>query len=281
MIGSVIGDVVGSRFEFDNHKSKEFELFDKNCFFTDDTVCTMAVLKTLLEFKDVAHFYTDFDELNKYQNRLVYNLKDFVRRYPDRGYGLAFERWVKSDSTSPYYSCGNGSAMRISPVAWISKSLNEVKFLSSYTSSVTHNHPSGIKGAEAIAVSIFLARAGKSKLIIKDYIYNNYYPILNYLDYKELVKNNEYYEPCEDTVPLAIYCFLISNSLEDTIRTAVSIGGDSDTIACMAASIAEAYYDDEKTRELKKEFFKNEYLPIEFIRLYKSFAECKSRRTRI
>lgn len=270
MLGAIIGDVVGSRFEFNNYRSKKFKLFDKQSTFTDDTVLSFAVLKTLFNFLNEGRRATCYDDLKKYQVDLVNNLKDFTYRYPDRSYGIAYEKWAKSKSNMPYYSYGNGSAMRITPIPFMLSRFNEVKIMAKVTSEVTHNHPLGIKGAEALASATFLAKAGKSKMIIKDYIYNNYYPIINYLDYDELVKNNKFNEACEDTVPKAIYCFLISNSLEDTIRTAVSIGGDSDTIACMAAMVADGYYYyDRETASLKRHFLSERILPDEFLKLYK------------
>lgn len=273
MIGSIIGDVVGSRFEFENCRSKDFNLFDNDCFFTDDTVCTMAVTKTLLEYVDEAHFYAHYDLLEEYKNKLIVNLKDFTRRYPDRAYGRMFEKWSLSKSNMPYNSFGNGSAARISPIVWFSISLDEVKFLTKATSEVTHNHPLGIKGAEAIATAAFMAKAKESKTAIKNYIYENYYPIIKYLDYDELVKNNEFDDTCEGSVPLAIYCFLISKSFEDSIRLAISIGGDSDTIAAMTGTISEAFYNNKDTNKIIRSFFKMSYLPKEYILIYKDFLE--------
>lgn len=266
MIGAVIGDVVGSRFEFSNIKSKEFVLFRPMCTFTDDTVCTMAIAQTLIRYYPI-----DYSEENLeiIKNDIIANLVQYCNRYKDRGYGGMYRRWLKGENYfRPYNSYGNGSAMRVSSVGWIGNSEEEVKKLAKLTAEVTHNHPEGIKGAEAIAMCIYMARTHKSKQEIKDYIYDHYYPILDYLDYNELIESYDFDETCEGSVPQAIYCFLISNSFEDAIKTAVSIGGDSDTIACMTGAIAEAYYQNDETDKVIKEFINKKYIPKEFLGIY-------------
>jgi len=268
MIGAIIGDIVGSRYEFYNIKNKDFPLFHPVCTFTDDSVCTIAVAKTLLD-----NYPIDYSEdgLNKIKTDLVNKLIDFVNRYPDYGYGGNFYSWAMSDNHEPYNSWGNGSGMRVSPVGWFANTKEEVIKLSKAVSEVTHNHPEGIKGAEAIAMCIFMARNGKTKEEIKEYIYDYYYPEIDYLDYDELVETYEFDVSCQGSVPEAIYSFLISNDYEDTIKTAVSIGGDSDTIACMAGSIAEAYYKDiSKTVE---KLNKNISLPQEFVEIINKFFD--------
>ena len=258
MLGAIIGDTVGSRYEWRNHKNKDFELFHRSCRFTDDSVCTMAVAETLLD-----HYPIDYSEdgLNKIKNDLVNNLIRYVKTYPDVGYGGRYYEWAtgKGDH-NPYNSWGNGSAMRVSPVGWLADSEEEVMKLAKAVSEVTHDHPEGIKGAQAVAMCIYLARKGKSREEIKEYIYDRFYPILDYLDYDELVENYRFNVSCQGSVPQAIYCFLISNSFEDALRTAVSIGGDTDTICCMAGSIAEAFYQNEKTEQLFKRFLSMDYL---------------------
>lgn len=272
MLGAIIGDVVGSRYEFKNNRSKLFVLLSKACRFTDDSVLTIAVAKTLLD-----NYPIDYSDkgLEKIKKELINNVIDFVSRYPDRGYGMRFFSWATSmGKHEPYNSYGNGSAMRVSPVGWLANSIEEVKTLAKLTAEITHNHPEGIKGAEAIALCIFLARQGKTKEEIKEYIYEKYYPELDYFNYEELKKTNEFNETCQGSVPEAIYCFLISKNFEDAIKTAISIGGDSDTIACMAGSIAEAYYkNDEGLPQIINDFDEKQYLPKEYVEIVNRFLD--------
>jgi len=268
MLGAIIGDVIGSRFEFRPIKTKEFELFvgeghkeaskmtlkeyKEDCHFTDDTVMTIAVCKALM---DCNGNYTNL------RQKVVQEMRDFGHRYPWRGYGVHFQFWLSGDKPEPYNSCGNGSAMRISPVAYFAKNLKQVKELSLMITDVTHNHPEGIKGAEATAVCIWLALHKKSKKKIKKYVEKYYYNLD--FDYDDLVKNYRHKESCQESVPQAIYGFLISNSYEDAIRTVVSIGGDCDTMGAIAGAIAEAYYgipNDIKEKALK--FLPNEFNEI-------------------
>ncbi|MCR4661697.1 MAG: ADP-ribosylglycohydrolase family protein [Clostridia bacterium] len=224
MYGAIIGDIVGSRFEFKNHRSKEFELFTKDNFFTDDTVMTCAVADALINKKDI-----------------VKNLQSYGRIFRGRGYGGMFYRWLYEDNPKPYYSFGNGAAMRVSSVGWIAKSEKEVKKLCKKVTEITHNHPEGLKGAEVTAMCIFYARQGYSKDQIREYVEKQYSKIKD-LDYKKLKLNYRFNETCQDTVPEAIYCFLISTDFEDCLRTSISVGGDSDTLAAISCSIAEAFY---------------------------------------
>lgn len=275
MLGAIIGDTVGSRFEYFNHKSKEFELFYRSCRFTDDSVCTMAVAETLLD-----HFPIDYSKrgLEELKKNLVENFIRYVKAYPDVGYGGRFYEWAtEGNEHLPYNSWGNGSAMRISPVGWLADSEEEVMKLAQAVSEVTHNHPEGIKGAQAVAMCIYMARKGKDKEEIKDFIYDRFYPILDYLDYDELVKTYRFDVSCQGSVPQAIYCFLISSGFEDTIRTAVSIGGDTDTIACIAGSIAEAYYQNEETQKLLKKFLSMGYLNENEKHAIQKFYKCIKR----
>ena len=230
MIGAIIGDIVGSRFEFDNHKSKQFELFDFACDFTDDTVMTLAVAKA----------FTRYEQGKDFKKTLVKTMHEVGDQYPTCGYGGHFLDWILNGSTEPYYSCGNGSAMRVSAAGWYADTLVETEELAAITAEVTHDHPEGIKGAQAAAAAIFLARVGESKAVIKEYIENNYYDLNFTLD--EIRPTYDYEIICQTSVPQAIQAFLESTDFEDTIRNAISIGGDSDTVAAIAGSIAEAYY---------------------------------------
>lgn len=228
MFGASIGDVVGSRWEFNNIKTKDFELFGKGCYATDDTVMTCAVADILV---------------NKKQNnkdKIIDTLKKWGKKYPDAGYGGYFYNWILGSDREPYNSYGNGSAMRVSAAGWIGKTEKEVKNLSRKVTEVTHNHPEGIKGAEVTAMCIYYSRNGKSRDFIKQYV-EQYYNLD--FDYEELRKTYKHAEEiCQNTVPQAIYCFLISHSFEDCLRTTISIGGDCDTTAAISCAIAEAYY---------------------------------------
>ena len=232
MIGAIIGDIVGSRFEFDNFKSKDFEMFDTECDFTDDSVMTLAIAKALQSYETI----TDMEAFKKH---LVKVMHEVGMRYPHCGYGGRFCVWMMKNQTEPYNSYGNGSAMRVSPVGWFATSLEECEALAAATAEVTHNHYEGVKGAVAVAGAIYLARTGHSMDEIKEYI-KNYYTIDFTLD--EIRDDYDFYEICQKSVPQALEAFFESNSFEDAIRNAISIGGDSDTIAAITGSIAEAYY---------------------------------------
>lgn len=253
MIGAIIGDVVGSRYEFNNYRSKDFNLFDDKCTFTDDTIMTVAVMDYLLTGK-----------LNK--NNIIKKLKKYGRAYPS-SYGCTFSWWLSSNSKEAYNSFGNGAAMRISPVGWYAKNEKEVKELSKIITEVTHSHPEGIKGAEVTAMCVYYARIGKSKEFIKKYV-EQYYNLD--FDYEELRKNYHFNETCQETVPQAIYCFLISNDFEDCLRTSISIGGDSDTLAAISCSIAEAYYKKVDKKIMDKIW---SILPFEFLLIIKQFND--------
>lgn len=231
MFGAVIGDYVGSRYEWYNHKSKDFEFFNKNCRFTDDSMMTLAVASALLECKG------NYDELS---DKVIKSMQEIGRRYPDCGFGGKFFEWIMTDNPKPYNSWGNGSAMRVSFCGWIGKSIDEVKKLSYEVSKVSHNHPEGLKGAEAVAVAIYLAKSGEPKNGIKDYIEKNYYKFDFTLD--EIRSDYEFDVSCQGSVPEALEAFFESNDFEDAIRNAISIGGDSDTIGAITGSMADAYY---------------------------------------
>jgi type I restriction enzyme M protein len=232
MTGAIIGDIVGSRFEFDNHKSKDFTLFTPQCFFTDDTVMTLAVAKALNKYETI----TDYDD---FKQALIKSMHEVGIHYPYCGYGGRFLSWIMNRRSEPYNSYGNGSAMRVSPVSWYAKSLTEAEKLAKATAEVTHNHPEGIKGAVSVAGAIYLARTGKSMAEIKEYV-SRFYKIDFTLD--EIRPTYGFYETCQDSVPQAFDAFFESVSFEDAIRNAISIGGDSDTIAAITGSVAEAFY---------------------------------------
>ncbi|MCL2492882.1 MAG: N-6 DNA methylase [Clostridiales bacterium] len=231
MIGAIIGDIVGSRFEWNNIKTKDFEFLTYHCAVTDDSIMSLAVAKALL---DCSGDYTDLGTAT------VKSMQDVGRPYPNCGYGGMFRKWMYSDNPSPYNSFGNGAAMRVSACGFVAKTLDEAIGLSHKVTEVTHNHPEGIKGAEATTVCIFLAREGKSILEIRDYVNKHYYPMDFTLD--GIRDTYKFDVTCQGSVPQAIMAFLESSSYEDAIRNAISIGGDSDTLAAITGGIAEAFY---------------------------------------
>ena len=245
MFGAILGDIIGSAYEFDayNCKSKDFPLFSRRSTFTDDTVMTLAVADALMKVSP-----EDDDDVIRAQ--LVRSMQAIGRHYPRCGYGGRFFYWMFSDHPQPYNSCGNGSGMRVSPVGWFYDDLDTVLRMAKLTADVTHNHPEGIKGAQSIAAAIFLARTGKPKADIKAYVEQQFgYDLDRTCD--EIRPTYHHVETCQKSVPEAIIAFLEGTDYEDVIRTAVSIGGDSDTIADMAGAIAEAYYG--MPEELKQE----------------------------
>lgn len=258
MIGAIVGDIVGSIYEFDNIKTKDFEFFDQDCSYTDDTVMTIAVGKALKLWK------RDGD-IEKFKNILIDVMHDYGNMYDDCSFGEHFLYWILRRNRKPYNSYGNGSAMRVSPVAWFANSLEEVKTLAKATAEITHNHPEGIKGAVSTAVAIYLARVGKNKEEIRQYILENYYKIDFTID---SIRSTYVYDvSCQGSVPQAMQAFFESESFEDCIRNAISIGGDSDTIAAIAGSIAEAYYGvDEKIKATALSFL-DDYLLNEYMKI--------------
>lgn len=228
-LGALVGDIVGSVYEFDNVKTTDFELFYQESSFTDDSVMTLAVAKWLLE-----------DDTHSPQH-LVKCMQELGRHYPDAGYGGRFSLWLIQDDPQPYDSWGNGSGMRVSPVGLYAKTLEEALVLAEISASVSHNHPEGIKGAQAIAASVFLCKKGKTKAEIKDYVERTFgYDLERTLD--EIRPGYSFDVSCQGSVPEAIIAFLEGNSFEEVLRLAISIGGDSDTIACMACGIAACMY---------------------------------------
>lgn len=231
MIGALFGDVVGSRFEWNNHRSKKFELLSRDCFFTDDSVMSIAVCDALLRSRP------DFADLAE---RCVESMQRIGRPYPDCGYGASFFQWMYDEHPRPYNSYGNGAAMRVSACAYVARSLAEVLRLAGTVTAVTHNHPEGMKGAAATAAATFLALEGKSLREIRAHVVKNYYPLDFTLD--EIRETYRFNETCQETVPQALQAFFESVSFEDALRNAVSVGGDSDTLAAITGAVAEAYY---------------------------------------
>ena len=231
MLGAIIGDIVGSIYEFENIKTKDFPFFGRRCTFTDDSVMTIAVY---LAIKNAKSDYSDLED------KAIYYMQKLGREYPNRGYGGNFRFWLINPNPKPYNSFGNGSAMRVSPCGFYAKSLEEAKLLSAKVTKVSHNHPEGMKGAEATAVAIYLARNKKTKEEIKEYINKHYYKIDFTLD--EIRPVYFFNEICQKTVPQALEAFFEANSYEDAIRNAISIGGDSDTLAAITGAVAEAYF---------------------------------------
>ena len=261
MIGAIIGDIAGSRFEFYNHRSKDFELLSKRCFVTDDSVMTLAIAKTLLMSDK------DYDSVGR---NTVKCMQEIGRHYPDCGYGCSFYDFLFSDNPQPYNSWGNGAAMRVSAVPYCAETLEEVKLLSRKVTEVSHNHPEGIKGAEAAAVCGFMAMHGSGKDEIRRYVDENYYPLDFTID--SIRDTYEFNESSQGTVPQAIEAFLESVSFEDAVRIAVSVGGDSDTLAAITGGIAEAYYGVPRSlrTEVKRRFLDRRLLKVleDFERVY-------------
>lgn len=231
-----MGDIVGSRFEFDmGDKTKDFELFTDRSIYTDDTVMSLAVADAILTAGLDAH-----ERIIK--DCLVLALKHWGRKYPDAGYGDRFYEWLFSDiNTEPYGSFGNGSAMRVSSVGWLFDTIERTREVARWTSEVTHNHPEGVKGAETTASIIYLARNKHDKEYIKDYVVREFgYDLSRTCD--EIRPTYRHVESCQETVPEAITAFLEGNDFTDVVRTAVSLGGDCDTLTDIAAAMAEAYY---------------------------------------
>lgn len=252
MIGAIAGDIIGSVFEWNNIKTTEFPLFTPQSGFTDDTVLTVAVAHAILRKSDYA-----------------VSLKTFARKYPDSGYGGRFYQWIFSSDSRPYNSWGNGSAMRVSPVGFAFDSMQDVLDEAKQSAEKTHNHPEGIKGAQATALAIFLARKGESKDRIRQEISTRFHYNLNRtLD--EIRPVYRFNESCQETVPEAVIAFLESESFEDAIRKGISLGGDSDTLACIAGGIAQAYY-----RGVPKEIVSavRDRLPEEFLAVIDEFNE--------
>lgn len=232
MLGAIIGDIIGSPYEFGSDKTKDFPLFVPGCRPTDDSVMTVAVGCACAE--------ADCTDETEFKRVLVEKMREIGRQYPDAGYGGMFYEWLMHDDGEPYGGYANGSAMRVSPTAWAADTLEEAETLAKWSAEVTHNHPAGIKGAQAIAAAVFLARTGESKDVIRTYIEETYYDLA--FTVEEIRPGYEHDMTCEGSVPQAIVCFLDAADYEDAVRNAVSLGGDGDTLSAMAGAIAEAYY---------------------------------------
>jgi len=259
MLGAIIGDIVGSRFEFNNTHKIDFELFTPECSYTDDTICTIAIADAICKGID-------------YRDSLLH----WCRKYsnPMGGYGGSFAQWIHSSNPQPYNSFGNGSAMRVSPIGWAFDDIKDVLTEAKKTAKITHDHPEGIKGAQVVAELIFKLRNGGGK----DYPVSsesvNGYTLIDGLYYEiptmdEIRSTYHYNETCQGTVPQALRCFLDANSFEETIRLAISIGGDSDTIGAIAGSIAEAYYP--IPSDIRDKVF--DKLPTDMLKVIGSFYE--------
>ena len=234
MIGAILGDMIGAPYEFDRgKKTKDFPLFSQGSEFTDDSVMTIAAAEALMDSAGKKD-----DEVRA---ALVASMRKWGGMYPDAGYGGMFYRWLRSSHPEPYGSYGNGSAMRVASAGWLYNTLEETRHMARLTAEVTHNHPEGIKGAEATASAIFLARNGSSKEEIREYIIREFgYDLSRTCD--EIRPGYHHVETCQYTVPEAITAFMEGTDFEDVIRTAVSLGGDCDTLTCIAGSMAEAFY---------------------------------------
>ena len=259
MIGAIVGDIAGSRFEWHNRKSKRFTFMkgkDESrhpCQFTDDSVMTLAVAYAIMRWRESGG--GSYDALSA---RAVTSMQEFGRRYPDAGYGGAFKRWLDEANPQPYNSWGNGAAMRVSACGWAGQTLDEVKAMSRAVTVVTHNHPEGLKGAEATAVATFLAKIGTPMDEIKNVIVRDYYPLDFTLD--EIRPTYKFDVSCQGSVPQALKAFFESTSFEDAIRNAISIGGDSDTIGAICGAVAGAYYGVPDDIRAKAETFLDEHL---------------------
>ena len=232
MIGAIIGDIAGSTFEFCNIKTKDFPLFAPRSSYTDDTLMTIAVASALMQAREGGDFKAS----------AVACMRQVAAKYPCPmgGYGGRFRHWLASSHPRPYGSFGNGSAMRVSPCGEIAATLDEALELARQSAEVTHNHPEGIKGAQAVAAAVYLARAGESREGIRSCIAQNFYPLERTVD--EIRPRYRFDETCQGTVPQAITAFLESASFEDALRTAVSLGGDSDTLTDITCAIAWPFY---------------------------------------
>ena len=256
MYGTILGDIFGSIYEFNNRKTDKPEtinLLNPRCFFTDDTVLTVAVADKLLH-KELTY------------EKVFY---EYTRNFPNRGYGYNFELWARSENRQPYNSWGNGSAMRVSPIGWAFETLDETLAEAKRSAEVTHNHIEGIKGAQATATAIFLARTGKSKAEIKEYITNTFdYCLARTVD--EIRPDYEFNESCMETVPEAITAFLESRDFTHAIQLGISLGGDTDTLCAITGGIAEAFY-----KKIPQEYidFANDRLPSSLKNILVEFSE--------
>lgn len=263
LMGAIGGDIAGSEYEFDPIKTKAFPLFSSRCRFTDDTVMTLAVAKALVESD--AH-----ENVEEFKKVLVETMHEFGRRYPKAGYGVRFNDWLRLNGRKPYNSCGNGSAMRVSAVGWYARSLEEAEVLAKASAEVTHNHADGIAGAVATAGTIYLARTGESKDVIREYV-SRFYDLNFSLD--EIRPTYDFEPCCDGTIQPSVVAFLESDSYEDAIRNTVSLGGDADTMGAITGAIAEAYYGIPGELEARAMSYLDDFL----LNICDAFMECLSR----
>ena len=238
MYGAILGDMIGSPYEFDRgKKTKDFPFFDRGATYTDDSVMTIAVAEALMTAAEQGVI----DDEPSVKALLIESMQKWGHKYPYAGYGGRFRGWLAARNPQPYNSWGNGSAMRVSPAGWMFSDIEMTRKVAAWTAEVTHNHPEGVKGAESVAAAIFMARNGSSKDEIKDYVIREFgYDFSRTCD--EIRPGYRHVESCQETVPEAFTAFFEGNDFEDVIRTAVSLGGDCDTLTCIAGSIAEACY---------------------------------------
>lgn len=260
MLGAILGDIIGSRFEFDRGgKTKDFELFTDECCFTDDTVMTVAVAEALMD--------TEENEDYNFEKYLIRSMQKWGKKYPNAGYGASFYWWLKEENPKPYGSYGNGSAMRVSPVGLWGFPINVTCGMAKKSAKVSHNHKEGLKGAECAALVMCLGRRGVSKEEIKGWIETYGYSYDQSL--VELRKKHNHEETCMDSLPKALASFFQGNSYEDVIRNVVSLGGDTDTLAAIAGGMAEGFY--EIPEEIIKEGMK--YIPDDMKEVIKKYYE--------
>lgn len=284
MYGAFIGDIVGSKYEFNNIKTKRFPLFSQRCDYTDDTIMTVAVAKAIMLSR--AEQYEKNENGKGFQEYLVEVMQDFGKRYPNPtgAYGGSFAKWLRQKNPKPYGSYGNGSAMRVSPCGLVAVTMDEALALARASACITHNHPEGIKGAEAVSAAIFLAKCGKSKEEIRQYVNEHYYNLNFTLD--SIRNSYKFDSSCQGSVPQAIAAFLESENFEDAIRNVISIGGDCDTTGAITGSIAWIYYAgygnwvtnnfSAPMQEIKTQA--TEYLPKEFIDIAEEFLDVCGKR---
>jgi len=261
MYGAIIGDIAGSTLEFKRKKNYDFQIFLPGSDITDDTIMTIAVARALMQWKQ---------EGGDLHDAMRFHMRDLGRKYPYPlgAYGGNFASWLRSNSPIPYYSCGNGSAMRASPCGLIAASLDEALELAKISAEVTHDHPEGIKGAQATAAAVYLAKTCHSKQEIRDYIHENFYPMDRTLD--AIRPTYRFEATCQKSVPESIIAFLESNSYEDAIRKVISLGGDADTMAAITGSIAWSFYRAQSDGALTEDMLElqtlaNDFMPEDFI----------------
>ena len=284
MFGAFIGDIVGSKYEFNNIKTKTFPLFSQGCDYTDDSIMTVAVAKAIMLSR--TEQFEKNGEGRGFQEFLVEIMQDFGKRYPNPtgAYGSSFAKWLRQQNPKPYGSYGNGSAMRVSPCGLAAVTMDEALALARASASVSHNHPEGIKGAEAVSAAIFMAKNGKSKEEIRQYISEHYYNLDFTLD--SIRDSYEFDGSCQGSVPQAIVAFLESENFEDAIRNVISIGGDCDTTGAITGSIAWIYYAgytnwvtnslNPPMQKIKDQVI--EYLPKEFVDIAEELSDVCGKR---